>query len=143
MENLFVYGSLMCEDIMFAVTGTLLRSSLAVLPGYRRFSVKNELYPAVIPSDGHQVEGLVYHGLSAEDLIRLDRFEEGMYDRRPVRVRVKDGARIQAFCYVCRPEFRQELTDQDWDFDRFLADGKKIFQARYPGFGHPGEKETA
>jgi gamma-glutamylcyclotransferase (GGCT)/AIG2-like uncharacterized protein YtfP len=134
MQNLFTYGSLMCEDIMFAVCGVPLSHSPAVLPRYRRFLVKDEQYPGVVPSDGSSVEGIVYHGISPAVWLRLDRFEGEMYDRCPVTVLHENGAEAQVYCYVFKQEFRQHLTDEEWDFKIFLRHGKKIFQARYAGF---------
>jgi|GEM_PF-1401974 len=50
-----------------------------------------------------------------------------MYNRCRVTVCSEDRTEMQAFCAVFRPEFRQELTERDRDFERFLADGKKSF----------------
>ncbi|MDR3630408.1 MAG: gamma-glutamylcyclotransferase [Desulfocapsaceae bacterium] len=136
MENFFAYGSLMCGDILSAVVGQPHRHRLAVLPDYRRFSVKNEQYPAVVPNSGHSVPGLVYHDITPAEWGRLDRFEQERYDRRLVRIFTEDGCRMQAWCYVFRPEFRLELTGRNWDFGQFLAKEKQIFVARYLGFRH-------
>ena len=134
MQNLFTYGSLMCEDIMFAVSGGPHSHSPAVLSQYRRFLVKNEQYPGVVQSDGGLVEGIVYHGISPAVWLRLDRFEGEMYCRCLVTVLQKNGAEAQVYCYVFKPEFRQHLTDKEWDFKTFLRHGKEIFQIRYSGF---------
>jgi gamma-glutamylcyclotransferase (GGCT)/AIG2-like uncharacterized protein YtfP len=134
MRNLFTYGSLMCEDIMFAVTGEPLIYTPALLPGYRRFLVKNEQYPGVVPSLDSQVQGVVYHNISPEGWSRLDRFEGELYTRSLVAVRYEKGDEATACCYVFRPEFRDRLTGEEWDFESFLRRGKKIFQNRYSGF---------
>jgi len=52
MENLFTYGSLMCEDILFAVVGRPLFHTRAISTGYCRLAVKNEQYPVSMPSKG-------------------------------------------------------------------------------------------
>ena len=134
MQNLFTYGSLMCEDIMSAVSGGPHSHTPAVLPQYRRFLVKNEQYPGVVPSDGGLVEGIVYHGISPAIWLRLDRFEGEMYSRCPVMVLYENGDEAQVYCYVFKTEFRHHLTDEEWDFETFLHHGKKIFQTRYAGF---------
>ena len=128
MRNLFTYGSLMCEDIMFAVTGEPLRHTPALLPRYRRFLVKNEQYPGVVPSVEGQVQGVVYHDISPKGWSRLDRFEGDLYTRGLVAVRYEKGDEAMAYCYVFRPEFRDRLTGEEWDFETFLRRGKKIFQ---------------
>ena len=134
MRNLFTYGSLMCEDIMFAVTGEPLRHTPALLPRYRRFLVKNEQYPGVVPSVEGQVQGVVYHDISPKGWSRLDRFEGDLYTRGLVAVRYEKGDEAMAYCYVFRPEVRDRLTGEEWDFETFLRRGKKIFQTRYSGF---------
>jgi gamma-glutamylcyclotransferase (GGCT)/AIG2-like uncharacterized protein YtfP len=134
MQNLFTYGSLMCEDIMFAVVGGPLHRTRALLPRYRRLLVKNEHYPGVVPSTYDSVDGIIYHDISPEGWSRLDRFEGEMYSRLLVTVLCENGDEAQVHCYVFRPEFQQRLTAEEWDFDKFLHHDKQLFQTRYPGF---------
>jgi gamma-glutamylcyclotransferase (GGCT)/AIG2-like uncharacterized protein YtfP len=134
MQNLFTYGSLMCEDIMSAVVGGSLRRTRALLPRYRRLLVKNEHYPAVVPSIDDSVDGIVYHDISPEGWSRLDNFEGEMYSRRLVAVLYENGDEAQVYCYVFKPEFQQQLTAEEWDFDMFLRRDKSFFLTRYPGF---------
>lgn len=134
VHQLFAYGSLMCVDIMAAVVGNHLRSTPAILPGYRRFLVRHEHYPGVIAKEDSTVAGIVYHGISPESWTRLDRFEGEMYDRRLVGIRFADGSEAQSFCYVFRPEFRHRLTTTEWNYAAFLREGKQIFQNQYCGF---------
>ena len=134
MQNLFTYGSLMCEDIMFAVAGGPLSHTPALLLDYCRFLVKNEQYPGVVPSNSGSVKGIVYHHISPEGWSSLDRFEGEMYSRCPVTILYENGAEAQVYRYVFKPEFRQQLTGQGWEFETFLRHGKRIFQTRYSGY---------
>jgi len=133
-RDLFTYGSLMCEDIMASVVGDHLRCTPAILPGYRRFLVRDEHYPGVIADQSGTVAGIVYHNITPEGWSRLDRFEGEMYDRRPVTVRFENGTEAQVHCYLFRPEFQQQLTTIEWDYAAFLRGGKQIFQRQYCGF---------
>jgi hypothetical protein len=45
-----------------------------LLEGYRRKQVKNAVYPGMIKSSGHSVQGVVYFNVDAEDMIQLDYF---------------------------------------------------------------------
>ena len=119
---------------MFAVAGEPLPHTPALLPGYRRFLIKSEQYPGVIQSIDGQVQGVVYHDISPKGWSRLDRFEGELYTRSLVAVRYEQGDEATAYCYVIRPEFRDRLTGEEWDFETFLRRGKKIFQDRYSGF---------
>lgn len=119
---------------MFAVAGGPLHHARALLPRYRRLSVKNELYPGVVPDIDSCVGGIVYHDISSEGWSRLDRFEGEMYSRGLVRVLYENGSETHVHCYIFKPEFRQRLTAEEWDFEMFLRRDKKVFQTRYPGF---------
>lgn len=133
-QDLFTYGSLMCEDIMAEVAGLRLGCTPAILAGYRRFLVKDEQYPGVIEAPTGTVAGIVYHGLTPEVWSRLDRFEGEMYDRRPVTVRYENNTETTVDCYIFRPEFARRLTATEWDYAAFLRGGKALFQSQYCGF---------
>jgi gamma-glutamylcyclotransferase (GGCT)/AIG2-like uncharacterized protein YtfP len=133
-QDLFTYGSLMCEDIMAEVAGLRLACTPAILAGYHRFLVRNEQYPGVIEAPTGTVAGIVYHGLTPEAWARLDRFEGEMYDRRPVTARYEDNTEAKVDCYVFRSEFAHRLTATEWDYAAFLRDGKALFQSQYCGF---------
>lgn len=133
-QDLFTYGSLMCEDIMAEVAGLRLGCTPAILAGYWRFLVKDEQYPGVIEAPTGMVAGIVYHGLTPEAWSRLDRFEGEMYDRWPVTVRYENNTEITVDCYVFRSEFAHRLTATEWDYAAFLRGGKALFQSQYCGF---------
>lgn len=92
----------------------------AVLPGYARHAIRDRVYPAIIPSAGHSVDGLVgshsggyiftprsiyifqvLRDLTPSDVMRLNAFEAPEYELRDVRV---DGENTKA--YVWRDEYR-------------------------------------
>lgn len=134
VNDLFAYGSLMCPDIMAAVSTLAREGHQAVLPGYRRLLVRGEQYPGVIPDPDTSVAGVVYHDITAEGWARLDRFEGAMYERAPVAVAYDDGGSDLVCCYLFRPAYRDRLTSEDWDFSAFLRKGKTIFLNQYCGF---------
>jgi gamma-glutamylcyclotransferase (GGCT)/AIG2-like uncharacterized protein YtfP len=134
VHDLFTYGSLMCADIMAEVVGARLRSTPAILLGYRRYLVRDAQYPGVVTDPDGTVAGQVYHGISEAGWGRLDRFEGEMYDRRPVTVRLESGIETLVDCYLFRPEFAHRLTATEWDYAAFLRTGKALFQQQYCGF---------
>lgn len=127
MHNLFTYGTLMCRDIMAAVTGRIHEGFPAQLWNYRRLRVRDENYPGIIEVGGFSVLGIVYRGISDVGLIRLDRFEGEMYERLRVVVHEPDGTRTKVFAYVVKQEFTGRLDSRDWNFDDFLLNGKNDF----------------
>ncbi len=134
MKNLFAYGTLMCNDIMQAVSGLSLFSMPGALKGYSRRAVKGEPYPGLIPDPEGRVEGVVYRDVPPPAWDRLDRFEGAMYARRLVQVELADGALLPAGVYVVQPEFMDRLDRSDWDFADFIRNRKSSFQRTYKGF---------
>lgn len=129
----FTYGSLMCPDIMSAVAGLALAGEPGVLAGHARHPVADEDYPGVVADPNGRVDGVLYRGLDAGALARLDRFEGEMYRREAVRVNLV-GETVTAWCYIVRDAYRDRLLPGEWRFDDFLAEGKARFMARYVGF---------
>lgn len=119
---------------MTEVAGAQLRSTPAILAGYRRFLVRDEQYPGVVADTAGTVAGIVYHDITPASWSRLDRFEGEMYQRLPVRVRYPDDVEAVVDCYVFRPEFAHRLTTTEWDHAAFLRGGKTLFQHQYCGF---------
>lgn len=134
IQDLFTYGSLMCEDIMATVAGGQFHGTPAVLTGHRRFLVKGEQYPGVVADANGTVAGMVYRNISRESWLRLDRFEGAMYNRSPVTVHFEDGTAELVYCYLFRPEYFDRLTATEWEYDTFLQSGKALFQKQYCGF---------
>lgn len=133
-ECCFTYGSLMCEDIMAAVTGRAVTGAPAWLDGHARHPVLGEDYPGLVPAPGGRVEGVLYRGLDRDALARLDAFEGEMYARLRVEVNPVGGDGQSAWCYIVRPAHVARLAPGEWDFQSFLAAGKARFMARYVGF---------
>lgn len=138
-EHCFAYGTLMCEDIMGEVTGCRHVAEPGVLKGFWRCIVKGELYPGIIPREERDVPGIVYRDVSPEAWRRLDEFEGALYERRKVQILLPDGGYLWAGTYVIRPEFASRLEPVDWDFERFLKEGKLRFRKSYRGYEAIGE----
>ncbi len=130
----FTYGTLMCADIMSAVSGRSVTGEQATLDGFARHAVRDEDYPGIRPDADASVKGVLYRDIDTAALARLDAFEGEQYRRETVEVTLADGSRIRADTYVIKPEHAALLLPVDWDFDAFLAAGKARFQSRYLGF---------
>ena len=136
MNNLFTYGTLMCEEIMQEVSGSRLPRAEALLKGFRRRRVRDEEYPGIVPCKGGLVRGVVYRDIPQEAWDRLDRFEGNLYTRHAVCVWLEGSRRLQAQTYVICPEHRDVLTGYDWSFETFLRRGKARFRNSYKGYSH-------
>jgi gamma-glutamylcyclotransferase (GGCT)/AIG2-like uncharacterized protein YtfP len=136
MRNLFVYGTLMCEDIMQDVAGCLPARLPGTLAGYERRAVKGEHYPGLVPGAAGRVDGVVYRDVPGFAWARLDSFEGDMYRRQRVHVELRDGATLMAETYVVRPRFLSRLDHAEWDFSEFLRSGKAKFCRHYHGYAN-------
>jgi len=134
MDNLFAYGTLLCEDIFIQVAGCRCRRSHAVLEGYQRYRIRGEEYPGLTPAAGSRVQGLVYLDLPLSAWDRLDIFEGKMYERIPVRIELAGKDIRSAYTYVVRPESTFRLEADEWQLDDFLKKGKSCFRKMYLGF---------
>lgn len=134
MINLFTYGSLMCNDIMFAVAGCRTSSRNVILNDFYRSKMRNEEYPGITPRTGTQVDGVLYFDLSDEAIRRLDVFEGEYYDRQDVQVYSEDLGMIDAMTYVVKARYSHLLTGVEWSFAQFLNTGKPKFVDAYLGF---------
>ena len=111
VNNLFAYGTLMCDDIMRTVAGCLPLSVSGTLRGYQCVKVRNATYPAIVGNETGVVHGILYQAIPAAAWEMLDRFEGDMYKRTPVTIETDgDGSRM-AFVYICKPAFLKNL---DW-----------------------------
>ncbi len=132
--HLFAYGTLMCDDIMHAVSGCSLPAAPGLLTGYRRWAVKGQGYPAIAPDATGQVEGTIYRHVPPAAWERLDRFEGEMYTRQPVAIAQQDGETVVAATYAIGAAFLDRLDGYEWDFAEFLRYGKARFQQHYGGY---------
>lgn len=141
MSHVFTYGSLMCADIMSAVSGVNTVPESALLGNYRRYAVLSEDYPALIAEAGAQTPGLLYRNISDEALRRLDVFEGDYYQRCERVVALLDGRQVRAQTYVFRTDYRHLVADWSWSFEHFLNVGKAKFESAYLGFQHLPSQE--
>ena len=73
MTNVFTYGSLMFKEVIYALTAVKdYKNSHAVLRGYSRFHVKGKVYPGIAPDAQGEVKGVVYFGVTKQDLETLN-----------------------------------------------------------------------
>jgi gamma-glutamylcyclotransferase (GGCT)/AIG2-like uncharacterized protein YtfP len=135
MRDLFAYGTLMCADIMRAVSGCPnLAGSAGLLRDHCRLCVRGEHYPGLVPRPGASVEGIVYHAVPAGAWLRLDRFEGDMYVRASVDVELADATIHRVQTYLVRPGLAGRLEERIWKLEDFLRHGKAKFESAYAGY---------
>ncbi|PIN23854.1 hypothetical protein CDL12_03422 [Handroanthus impetiginosus] len=119
ISNVFVYGSLLADDVVRVLLNRVPPSSPAVLPNYQRFSIKGRVYPAIVPAENKKVTGRVLLDITPPELHILDEFEDVEYERTTADVLLKDGSeKLQAYAYVWEnktdPDLYGEWVFEDW-----------------------------
>jgi gamma-glutamylcyclotransferase (GGCT)/AIG2-like uncharacterized protein YtfP len=125
----FVYGTLMSMPILAKlITGdernvglVSSRVEKALVFGYSRRTVRNEVYPAAIKGEqGDVIPGLLYKPGSLNDIRRLTRFENTSFSVETVDVMNIRRQRIKAFIWIwC--DSKDDLEECDWSLRDFEA----------------------
>ncbi|XP_073303550.1 AIG2-like protein D isoform X2 [Primulina huaijiensis] len=117
MTNVFVYGSLISDDVVSALLSRVPPSHPAILPNYHRFSIKERVYPAIIPVENNKVVGKVLIGITPPELYIFDTFEDAEYERKTVDVFLIDSSeKLQVETYVWQNKTDPNLYGE-WDFE--------------------------
>ncbi|MDY0390443.1 gamma-glutamylcyclotransferase family protein [Desulfobulbus oligotrophicus] len=124
---LFCYGTLQSPLVMKVVTGQPYEGREATLIDWARYRVRGSEYPGIVPQEGSLVCGKLYWGLDEQAVEKLDAFEGDKYERVLVNVILADGSNQQAYVYAIRQDCRTMLSNDPWDFDRFLQNGLERF----------------
>jgi gamma-glutamylcyclotransferase (GGCT)/AIG2-like uncharacterized protein YtfP len=134
--DLFTYGSLMFDEVWSRlVRGDYVRRP-ARLHGFTRRRIRDDVYPVIFRSDGEEwVDGVIYFGISDEDMRRLDAFEAYTYDRQTHTVIVEGREKYLAHAYVLKDSYRHLANEIEWDPQWFAREALPIFARNYRGFG--------
>jgi gamma-glutamylcyclotransferase (GGCT)/AIG2-like uncharacterized protein YtfP len=129
--NLFAYGSLMIPEVIQAVICREVFGESATLVGYLRQGLLGFSYPGLVKCPDASVDGRLYRDLSANDLLRLDAFEDDFYQRQTLTVQSRNGGINQASVYVITPESTGLLDGRPWCVETFRRQHLRGFLSRY------------
>ncbi|KAK9065625.1 hypothetical protein SSX86_015026 [Deinandra increscens subsp. villosa] len=133
-RGVFVYGSLLADDVVRALLRRIPQNSPAILHGYHRFSIKGRVYPAILPVENKKIIGRVLLGITAAELDILDKFEDFEYERRDVDVSLLNSSdMLQAYTYVWANSEDPDLYGE-WDFEAWKESKMKDFLNMTRGF---------
>lgn len=131
MKNLFVYGSLMFDEVWDKIISSRHRKVPAQLHGFARYSVAGETYPGLRKETNNKVDGLLVYGLNKKDIAALDRFEGHYYQRQRVTVTVAETGEINCETYLFKSSYLRLLSNQTWSADAFREKHLKKFLVNY------------
>ena len=128
--KVFAYGTLQIPEVMRAVTGGESPAEPARLEGYARYGLAGLSFPGLRLQPGAVTDGLLYSGIDAAALRRLDEFEDDFYRRETLGVINASGDTVAAEVYVVPPEHYGLLIEQPWDLEEFRRTGLGAFMGR-------------
>ena len=105
MQNIFVYGTLLNEEILKRLLNCVPQMDNATLHGFKRVQVEGEAYPAIRPDSESLVNGAVLYDISDHQLLILDDYESFHYQRKKVDVVLIDNRSIKCQTYVYKPQY--------------------------------------
>ena len=119
--DVFVYGQLMSEALMAAVTGMALpRPIPAVLPDYALCLPQCDVVPSVLSQDGGSVDGFIWADLTDEAVDRLITYTAAFDDiLQPVTVSVSGQTRC---VQTPLPRAPRDPGPADWSLMAWQAD---------------------
>ncbi|SPQ94687.1 unnamed protein product (mitochondrion) [Plasmodiophora brassicae] len=85
MSALFVYGTLMCPEVLRCLIGRIPGHRAASVPGLQRYALRDMIYPVVVPEADATTDGLLLLDLTLEEMVVLDEFEGDGYNRVELR----------------------------------------------------------
>ncbi|KAG6591643.1 AIG2-like protein D, partial [Cucurbita argyrosperma subsp. sororia] len=122
LHRVFVYGTLMADEVLRILLKRDPQSSAAVLNGYQRLSIKGRVYPAIIPVNSKKVSGKILSGITDSEMDTLDAYENVEYKRSTVEVSLMDSfEKLLVYAYVWCNEKDPELYGE-WDFEEWKRD---------------------
>lgn len=130
--SVFTYGTLQFPEAMQAVTGLMLIPVPATLSGYQCLKIKGRTFPGLFKKEEAITTGMLYRELDQQSIERLDQFEDVMYERCLVDVKVGDKSE-QAYVYVTQKEYEACLMDQNWSLEEFRKKYLKLYLKRIAG----------
>ena len=123
--NVFVYGTLLFDDIVRSLTGKTFSSDKATLNDYRRCCIsdpsRDAKGPAIIFEPGNIVEGRVLYNVDPATLYILDLFELAAsgYERVGGQVIRSDGTNVDVEFFRATDAIMQFLSSDDWSVSGF------------------------
>ena len=115
--TVFVYGTLLRDELLRAVTGREHASLPAALANHARLRIWGAPYPGLVPARGQSTAGRLIEGVGERALAELDRFEGELYVRRQVITRAESGAARRAHTYLVAPAHWHRLRREPWPED--------------------------
>jgi gamma-glutamylcyclotransferase (GGCT)/AIG2-like uncharacterized protein YtfP len=113
--ELFAYGTLMDSAVWSEVAREDCPRQRAELRGYEARRLDGVPWPALAVVSGAVTHGVLYSGISAGAMARLDEYEGDWYVREPLEVVTACGKTVTAAVYLLAPGREDLLLPERWE----------------------------
>jgi gamma-glutamylcyclotransferase (GGCT)/AIG2-like uncharacterized protein YtfP len=134
-SKLFVYGTLLLDDIVKSLIDRVPHHNQAIAHGWRIVCLPQKIYPGLVPGDGGAT-GKLFIDLTNTEWALLDAFEDPDYRLTPLTV--STPLETNALAYV----WQGEHTNQPWARAKFESQDLtdylnrcRTWRHRYEGYG--------
>ncbi len=114
-SKLFVYGTLVLDEVVSTLIDRIPRYQDATAPGWRVVRLPQRVYPGLVPGHG-EANGKVFTDLTDTEWATLDAFEDPAYTLSTVRVQPPTETDTLAYIWP------GEHVDQPWSTADFSQD---------------------
>lgn len=125
MRHLFVYGSLLFTEMLEALTGKKFKTEPAILRNYRRFSVLDQDYPAIVKMSNSFVAGKIVFDVDDRSLDVISFFEGDEYELKKVNAESENKSLV-AFAFCWKHDLKH-LDNKEWDMENFRSESLSFY----------------
>jgi hypothetical protein len=130
-HDLFCYGTLCIPAIMRAVCDYRSPGEAASLAHYQCVSLHGHVFPTIVYRANEVTQGVVYRSLNRHHLQRIDRYEDDLYVRTRVHVKLADMNEVEVWTYVLHPRYYRLIKKQPWSLAEFTARHQAAYQTQH------------
>lgn len=130
MANIFCYGPLAQPEVMNALAGRTVQGNPGFLDGYEIGVIAPDALPGAYPAQGGRITGVVYSGITDQDVKILNGFHDSYFeytDNLPIVPRMGEPA--PASSWIIPDRHKDIMSRKAWNTDAFRKNDLTRFVA--------------
>lgn len=122
MKQLFVYGTLMNDEILITLVGKTFKKTAAEIEGFIASELEGRYSPGLKQKEGSKVNGFVLHDVDDASFNIIKAWENVDYEL----IQVEPTKSNLGLCYTFL--WKGNILDTDWDNERFRKNHMQWYQ---------------
>ena len=113
----------MVQEVFEIVTCSSFKSKDVSINGYKRYSLVERVYPAIVSEDNSEVQGKLYLNVSRDSLCALCAFEDSVYRLTKLKGQCMNKSYAgESVTFVLMENHHRMLLNIPWSVSRFVED---------------------